>query len=77
VVRVTATNVAGSTSREYAIDTEALVEDYIWRNRGEEHSGLAPLFADPRVAVPIAISALAIFLTAVTLLLRYKVDSFS
>ena len=74
VVRVTATNVAGSTSREYAIDTEALVEDYIWRNRGEEHSGLAPLFADPRVAVPIAISALAIFLTAVTLLLRYKVD---
>jgi hypothetical protein len=72
VVRVTATNVAGYTSREYGGNYQSN-----WRNRGEEHSGLAPLFADPRVAVPIAISALAIFLTAVTLLLRYKVDSFS
>ena len=49
-VRVTATNVAGSTSREYtigrvikgsfydsAIGMEAPVEDYIRRNRGEEH----------------------------------------
>lgn len=69
VIRVTAINVAGSSQKEYSIRTEPLPHDYSGHNRGESVS-LAPLFADPRVAVPIAASALAIFLTAITLLLR-------
>ena len=74
VVGVTATNAAGSARKEYTLRTaDALLpSDYSERARNEHtHGSLAPLFADPRVAVPIAVSTLAILLTAITLILRY------
>ena len=70
VIRVTAINVAGSSQKEYNIRTDGLPHDYSGHGGRGESLSLAPLFADPRVAVPIAASVLAIFLTAITLLLR-------
>jgi len=72
VIRVTAINVAGSSQKEYNIRTDGLPHDYSGHGGRGESLSLAPLFADPRVAVPIAASVLAIFLTAITLLLRYR-----
>ncbi|KAK4016305.1 hypothetical protein OUZ56_031254 [Daphnia magna] len=72
-VRVTALNAAGSAQRDYSVRTPPLVDSH---SKSDVHGGsLAPLFSDPRVAVPMAVSSLAIVLTIVTLLLRYRYRS--
>ena len=74
VVRVTAVNSAGSSHRDYSIRTLPL------DSGSSSPAGtllLAPLFSDLRVAVPMAVSSLAILLTAVNLLLRYRYRSSS
>lgn len=72
-VRVTALNAAGSAQRDYSVRTPPLMDSH---SKSDVHGGsLAPLFSDPRVAVPMAVSSLAIVLTIVTLLLRYRYRS--
>lgn len=71
VIRVTATNAAGSSNRDYAIRTLPLAGSEAG-SFDPAKTDLAPLFSDPRVAVPMAVSLLAIILTIVTLLLRYR-----
>jgi len=75
IVRVTATNPAGSSVKDYSIRTPPIAES---RNPGtfQQHDyPLGHLFSDPRVAVPIGISCLAILLTLITLVLRYRYRS--
>lgn len=73
-MRVTATNQAGSTQREYLVQTLPLLEGARGgiANNPDGNTHLALLFSDPRVAVPIGISCLAILLTLATLFLRYR-----
>lgn len=72
-IRVTAINAAGSAQRDYSIRTLPLMDSSSADT--SVSSSLAPLFSDPRVAVPMAVSSLAILLTVVTLLLRYRYRS--
>lgn len=72
-IRVTAINAAGSAQRDYSIRTLPLMDSSSADT--SVSSSLAPLFSDPRVAVPMAVSSLAILLTLVTLLLRYRYRS--
>ncbi|XP_057373786.1 cell adhesion molecule Dscam2-like isoform X5 [Daphnia carinata] len=72
-IRVTASNAAGSAQRDYSVRTPPLMDSH---SKSDVYGdGLAPLFSDPRVAVPMAVSSLAIVLTIVTLLLRYRYRS--
>ncbi|EFX83213.1 hypothetical protein DAPPUDRAFT_48415, partial [Daphnia pulex] len=70
-VRVTTTNAAGSAQKDYTIRTPPLMDSHS-RSVASGSDSLGPLFSDPRVAVPMAVSSLAILLTVVTLLLRYR-----
>ncbi|KAI9556414.1 hypothetical protein GHT06_016202 [Daphnia sinensis] len=72
-IRVTAFNAAGSAQRDYSVRTPPLMDSH---SKSDVYGdSLAPLFSDPRVAVPMAVSSLAIVLTIVTLLLRYRYRS--
>lgn len=72
-IRVTTINAAGSVQRDYLVRTPPLIDS----GSADTSVGnsLAPLFSDLRVAVPMAVSSLAILLTVVTLLLRYRYRS--
>lgn len=75
VVRVTAISVAGSTSRDYSIETEPFAGDYTLKNRVDDQPSLMDMIVDPRIAIPITISALAIYLTIITVVLIYRFRS--
>ena len=74
-IRVTAINAAGSAVKDYIVKTPPLLDGSHSDTAVISNSNLAPLFSDPRVAVPMAVSSLAILLTVVTLLLRYRYRS--